>query len=83
MPLAVMAIGIAGAFVTMSMSSTEMLTQVKGYKYVSPSNPCNLEGNCTTVIGDLCTASDNTTVLWSKFQESDIQCPRRLYKISN
>lgn len=54
MPLAVMFLGIAGAFVTMSMSSTESLSQMKGYKYVSPANPCDFVENCTTVFGDLC-----------------------------
>jgi len=84
MPLAVIFLGIAGAFVTMSMSSTEVLSQMKGYQYVSPANPCDFVENCTTEWnGNLCTASDDTTVLWSKYQENDIHCPRRLYKISN
>lgn len=83
MPLAVMFLGIAGAFVTMSMSSTESLSQMKGYKYVSPANPCDFVENCTTVFGDLCTASDDTTILWSKYQETDALCPRRLNKIPN
>ena len=83
MPLVVIFLGIAGAFVTMSMSSTETLSQVKGYQYISPANPCDFVENCTTSGSDLCTASDDTTVLWSKFQETDTHCPRRLYKISN
>lgn len=83
MPLAIMIFGIAGAFVTTAMSSTEALTEMRGYKYVSPANPCDFVENCTTIGNDLCTASDDTTVLWSKFRESDIHCPRRLYKIPN
>jgi len=81
--LAVIFLGIAGAFLTMSMSSTEVLTQVKGYQYISPANPCDFVENCSTIGNDLCTASDDTTVLWSKFQETDTHCPRRLYKIPN
>lgn len=57
MPLAVMIVGISGAFVTTSMSSTKTLTNVQGYRFVSQAQPCEADVECNNISGAICTSS--------------------------
>ena len=58
MPLAVMIVGIAGAFVTTSMSSTKPLAPVQGYRFVSQAEPCKADTECSDVFRPtICTSS--------------------------
>lgn len=82
MPLAVMILGIAGAFVTTAMSSTETLANVQGYRFVSLADPCHAEQMCTTVVQPtICTSGSQR--LWGKDNPSINECDVPLYKIPN
>jgi len=82
MPLAVIFLGIAGAFVTMSMSSTESLSTVQGYRFVSQADPCHAEQMCTTdVTSTICTSGSSR--LWGKVNPSINVCNIPLYKLPN
>lgn len=77
-PLAVMVLGIAGAFTTTSMSSTKALTAEQGYIFVSPVDRCHESIMCDTQEGDLCKLSDGTTQVWGK--DTPSTCIKKLYK---
>lgn len=78
MPLAVMVLGILGAFTTTSMSSDEVLSQVTGYRFLSTEEPCHAEIMCQTEFSpDACTSGGN--LLWDKVSEKVCNIP--LYKI--
>lgn len=82
MPLAVMILGIAGAFVTTAMSSTETLANVPGYRFVSQLDPCHEEQMCTTEVKEtICTSG--TKRLWGKDDPNVNVCDVPLYKIPN
>ncbi|UMB54204.1 hypothetical protein MKD41_01695 [Lutibacter sp. A64] len=82
MPLAVVFLGIAGAFVTMSMGSTESLSTTQGYRFVSQADPCHAEQMCTTVYQPtICTSGSSR--LWGKVNPSVNVCNVPLYKINN
>lgn len=82
MPLAVMVLGIAGAFTTTSMSSTKALTNVTGYRFVSQMRPCVADIQCQLEYnGVICTSGSNT--LWHKPNPNVDICDVPLYKILN
>jgi hypothetical protein len=82
MPLAVMIFGIAGAFVTTAMSSTEALVEMRGYRFVSQQDPCHAEQMCTTVVQPTICSSGGQQ-LWGKDNPSINECEVLLYKIPN
>lgn len=58
MPLAVFALGIGGAFTTMSMQETAKSNEVKGYAINSQTQqPCSLEINCVDFGTEMCRVS--------------------------
>lgn len=82
MSLAIMILGIAGAFVTTAMSSTETLANVQGYRFVSLADPCHAEQLCTTVNQPtICTSGSQQ--LWGKDDPNVNVCDVPLYKIPN
>ncbi|MBG6109820.1 hypothetical protein IWX84_000681 [Flavobacterium sp. CG_9.10] len=82
MPLAVMVLGVAGAFITTSMSSTKALANVQGYRFVSQADPCHLDLMCSNVVtANVCTSGSNQ--LWGKTNPSAATCQIPLYKIQN
>lgn len=79
MPLAVMVLGIAGAFTTTSMSSAPA-TQVTGYRFVSQMQPCVADIKCQLEFTPtVCTSGSNT--LWHKPNPNINVCDVPLYKI--
>jgi hypothetical protein len=81
MPLAVMVLGVAGAFVTTAMSSTKTLANVQGYRFVSQADPCHADAMCSNVFNaNICTSSG--TQLKGKVS-SNAPCDVTLYKIQN
>ena len=82
MPLAVMILGIAGAFVTSAMSSTATLSTVQGYRFVSQADPCHAEQMCSPIFSStICTSGSQQ--LWGKVNPSVSVCDVPLYKIPN
>jgi hypothetical protein len=82
MPLAVMVLGIAGAFVTTAMSSTKTLTNVQGYRFVSQADPCHADSMCTTNFNaNICTSSGGTQLKGKASPNAPCDVP--LYKIPN
>ncbi|MFV8351739.1 hypothetical protein [Flavobacterium sp. XS2P14] len=82
MPLAVMVVGIAGAFLTTSMSSTKALTNVQGYRNVSQQNPCHIDAMCSNVFSTtLCTSSGGAQLKGKV--SPNAPCDVTLYKIPN
>lgn len=82
MPLAVMILGIAGAFVTTAMSSTEAPTVQQGYRFVSLADPCHAEQMCTPDFQPtICTSGVQR--LWGKDDPNINVCDVPLYKIPN
>lgn len=82
MPLAVIVLGIAGAFVTTSMSSTKSLSTVQGYRFVSQADPCHAELMCSNIVTPtICTSGGQQ--LWGKVNPSVNVCNVPLYKIPN
>lgn len=80
MPLAVMVLGVGGAFTTTSMSSTEALSHVTGYKFISAQNKCQSSTMCdTNDTGTICT--NGGARLWGKVDPLDTDCPVELYRI--
>ena len=57
MPLAVFALGIAGAFTTMSMQSDKILAHQDGWAKNQLGQPCALRIDCSDVSGDMCRVS--------------------------
>ncbi len=79
MPMVVLLFGIAGAFVTTSMSSAPNPTMEPGYRYVSQSKPCNAEIQCSNVSSpNLCTSGGIT--LKGKFNPAINICQKPLYR---
>ena len=82
MPLAIMIFGIAGAFVTTAMSSTETLANVPGYRFVSQQDPCHEEQMCSPILSPtICTSGSQQ--LWGKVNPNVNVCDVPLYKIPN
>lgn len=82
MPFAVIVFGIAGAFVTTSMSSTKSLSTVQGYRYVSQADPCHAQQMCSTIFSaTICTSGSQQ--LWGKVNPGVNVCDVPLYKIPN
>lgn len=82
MPFAVLFFGIAGAFVTTSMSSSPVLTNVQGYKFVSQQVPCQTDVMCADTGGPICTSTSGQQ-LWGKINPNAPICNLLLYKIPN
>lgn len=82
MPLAVMVLGIAGAFVTTSMSSTKTLANVQGYRFVSQAEPCQEDAMCSTVFStNICTSSGGAQLKGKA--SPNAPCDITLYKKTN
>lgn len=82
MPVAAIALGVAGAFSTNAMnSSSKTLVDKQGYRFVSAQDPCHAEIMCTTDSGVICKLGSAT--LWGKVNPTDQNCPVPLYKIPN
>jgi hypothetical protein len=82
MPLAVMVLGIAGAFMTTSMSSTKSLTNVQGYRFVSQKEPCRIDAMCSNVFStNICTSSGGAQLKGKV--SANAPCDVTLYKIPN
>lgn len=82
MPLSIMIFGIAGAFLTTAMNSTETLANVQGYRFVSQADPCHAEEMCSAIVtDDICTYG--TQKLWGKEDQTVNVCRVPLYKIPN
>lgn len=82
MPLAVIFLGIAGAFLTMSMSSTASVSDVQGYKFVSQADPCHAEQMCSPIFSPyICTSGSQQ--LWGKASPSSPVCDVPLYRRFN
>ncbi|MGV9004422.1 DUF6520 family protein [Flavobacterium sp.] len=82
MPLAIMVLAIATAFFTTSMSSTEALATVQGYKFVSQADPCHVDNMCSDIISPLVCTSGSSQ-LWGKTNPNGLTCPIKLYRIPN
>lgn len=82
MPLAIAVVGVAGAFVTTSMSSTKSLANVQGYRFVSQVDPCHVDAMCSNVFSaNICTSSGGAQL---KGKASlNAPCDVTLYKIPN
>lgn len=79
-PLAVIILGGAGAFATTSMSSTKVVDERPGYRYLSEQEPCHEEITCQTENNNvICTSGANQ--LFDKQSENSCDVP--LYKIQN
>ena len=79
-PMAVIILGSLGAFGTMSMgNSPETLSDQRGYRFVSPLQPCVQDIMCSTIVNDVCKTGALQT-LWGKNVETDTNCPITLYK---
>jgi hypothetical protein len=82
MPLAVMIVGIAGAFVTTSMSSTKTLANVQGYRFVSQADPCHVDAMCSSASSaNICTSSGGTQLKGKV--SPNAPCDVTLFKIPN
>ena len=79
MPLAVMILGIAGAFTTTSMASADDAVLTQGYYFVSALDRCHIGPTCLNNGGPVCKMSDEITQLWGK-TEGTPDCPVILYK---
>lgn len=80
MPAAVVVLGVGGAFVTTSMSSTKALANVQGYRYVSQADPCHAQQQCSTVFNaNICTSGGSQ--LYGKANPNVNVCDVPLYKI--
>lgn len=80
MPMIVLFFGIAGAFVTTSMSSTNVVTTEKGYRYLSPLEPCHYEAMCSNVQNPITCTSGGITLKGKDNPNIDL-CFKPLYKI--
>lgn len=79
MPLAVMVLGAAGAFVTTSAASTDALAARQGYKFISQADPCHIDAMCSDVVTpNLCTSG--STQLWGKVTPNAPTCNVQLYR---
>ena len=79
-PMAVIILGSLGAFGTMSMGSNPNAPgDQRGYRYVSPLEPCVQDIMCSTIVFDVCKTPTLQT-LWGKNAEPDNHCPKTLYK---
>ncbi|MEO8255332.1 MAG: DUF6520 family protein [Flavobacterium sp.] len=82
MPAAVVVLGVGGAFVTTSMSSTKALANVQGYRYVSQAEPCRAETQCSNIFNaTICTSGG--AQLFGKANPNANVCDVPLYKIPN
>jgi hypothetical protein len=82
MPAAVVVLGVGGAFVTTSMSSTKGIANVQGYKFVSQAEPCRAEIMCSNVFNaTICTSGSSQ--LYGKATPNAANCDLPLYKIPN
>jgi hypothetical protein len=82
LPVAVIMLGIAGAVSTQAMnSSSKVLVNQQGYRFVSAQDPCHAEIMCTTTVGPICKLGSIT--LWGKVTPTALDCNVPLYKIQN
>ena len=80
MPLAVIILGSAGAFATMSMGTVKAAPgDQRGYLFVNTLNPCVQDIMCSNIVNDICKTPSLQT-LKGKINESDASCPQTLYK---
>lgn len=78
--MVVIILGSLGAFGTMSMASTSnVLAEQRGYKYVNSSQPCVADIMCSTTNGDICQTTTFVR-LWGKEDAEDVDCTIPLYK---
>ena len=84
MPVAVAIFGIAGAFVTTSMSSSKVVIPWQGHQFISLQEPCRSIRSCVTQnTGMLCrvnSAVPTSPQLKGKVNPQDDQCPITLYQ---
>lgn len=81
MPFVVMVLGVAGAFTTMSMGKAKPSMTQQGYYFVSNLDRCHEGIECSTDLGEICTWESNIQV--GKVNETDANCPVKLYKPAN
>lgn len=78
--MAVIILGSLGAFGTMSMGSNpDAAGDQRGFRYVSPLEPCVQDIMCSTIVDDICKTANSET-LWGKNVDTDQDCPKTLYK---
>ncbi|HSD06398.1 DUF6520 family protein [Flavobacterium sp.] len=82
MPLAVIVLGIVGAFTTTAMSSDKALTNVQGYRFISQADPCHADAQCSNVSSaNICTSSGGSQLKGKAAPNAPCDVP--LYKIPN
>lgn len=81
MPMAIVLLGIGGAFVTTSAADAPAVVNQQGYRIVAGANPCETDLMCRTEFGDVCKSGSIT--LWGKVHPSAGTCDVPLYKIPN
>lgn len=83
MPFAVVAFGIAGAFVTTSMQSSSTNTLPK-YGYVrNPQGICNIRVNCDTQQGPVCRLNGDTGPQAFGKPTPESNCTELMYRPAN
>lgn len=76
MPMAVVALGLAGAFSTSAMNGSEKgVAPVMGYRHVISSTPCEPVQECSNSGNFNCTASDDGAQLYSLSGSSNCSTP--------
>lgn len=84
-PVATAILGIAGAFSTTSMGSSETRVATMGHRYISPTVPCDRVKECQTEnTGIACRVIDsdpNSAQLTAKTSPNDKFCPIPLYRL--
>lgn len=78
MPFAVMVLGVAGAFTTMSMGKAKTSMPVQGYYFLSDQDRCHEGIECSDVDGDICKWGSITQV--GKESEESTDCVVKLFK---
>ncbi len=80
MPLAVVVLGVAGAFATMSMGSSKTVLDQQGYRFVSSTDQCHIAKMCATTGGTICKYSPTVTAWGKADEELDHPCNVQLFE---
>lgn len=76
--MAVIILGSLGAFGTMSMGSNpDTLADQRGYRFVSPLQPCVEDIMCSTIVNDICKTASLQTLTGKNSPGNS--CPVTLY----
>lgn len=81
LPMAVIAVAVAGAFSSNAMNkNSKVFAPKQGYTHTSPSSACNISNMCSDIGTDFCTVGVEEVRLWGKTTPEATTCNVPLYK---